>query len=244
VSGSGGGGAFPRTAFVLGAGLGTRLRPLTDTLPKPLLPVRGLPMICHIFDQLLAAGARRLIVNTHHLAGCYAKQFPDARWRGAPIHFVHEPVLLETGGGLKNIEPLLDAGDESVLVANGDVFAQPDLGALAAAHHAAGGDALATLLLRTDAEPRKARLDTATGAVLDMRGRLGATGGVECLFTGFYCVRRAFLAHIPPATALSVVETFLALIAARAGSVRGVLSNAGEWRDLGELGEYRKFAGA
>jgi NDP-sugar pyrophosphorylase family protein len=60
---------FPRTAFILGAGLGTRLRPLTENCPKPLLPLAGKPMVMQAMDRLIAAGTRRFIINTHH-CGC------------------------------------------------------------------------------------------------------------------------------------------------------------------------------
>jgi len=235
-------GDAPRTAFVLGAGLGTRLRPLTAARPKPLLPVRGQPMICHVFAAAAAAGVRRFIVNTHHCAGAYQTAFPDGSWRGLPVRFVHEPVLLDTGGGLKNIEPLLDARDTSLLVCNGDIFAAPNLSALFAAHAAAPA-ALATLLLRTTGEPRNVRFDPQNGTVLDLRGRLGAAGGEPRLFTGIYCARREFFAELaPPAAAESVVEAFLRCIAARPGTIRGVTDDSGHWHDLGTVAEYEAVA--
>ena len=67
----------PRTAFVLGAGLGTRLRPLTDELPKPMLPVGGRPMIESCFERLRAAGVRRIIVNTHWKPEAYERTYPE-----------------------------------------------------------------------------------------------------------------------------------------------------------------------
>ncbi|HQL25320.1 MAG TPA: sugar phosphate nucleotidyltransferase, partial [candidate division Zixibacteria bacterium] len=73
------------TAFVLGAGLGKRLRPLTEGWPKPLLPVWGRPMISYAFERLRAAGIGRFIVNTHHRADRYRDIFPDGRWGGVPI---------------------------------------------------------------------------------------------------------------------------------------------------------------
>jgi mannose-1-phosphate guanylyltransferase len=227
-----------RTAFVLGAGLGTRLRPLTERLPKPLLPVGGLPMICRMLDNLAAAGVRRFIINTHHRAEAYAEAFPGGAWRGIPVSFSHEPVLLDTGGGLKNIEPLLGADDRDLFVCNGDILAAPDFARLAAAHAASG--ALATLLLRSRGEPRNARFDPASGRLLDLRGRLGAAGGVPCLFAGIYCASRAFLGEIPAGKAESVVEAFLRCIPR--GAVRGLLDDSGEWSDLGTPEEYARAA--
>ncbi|HYF36671.1 MAG TPA: sugar phosphate nucleotidyltransferase, partial [Prosthecobacter sp.] len=110
-----------RKAFVLGAGLGERLRPLTDQLPKPLIPVFHRPLITYAFDHLIAAGVEELVVNTHHLPEAYAHEFPNRRYRGLPIHFRHEaPVRLETAGGIANVQDLL--GDEPFIVYNGDIL--------------------------------------------------------------------------------------------------------------------------
>ena len=89
-----------KTAFILGAGLGARLRPLTDTTPKPLLPVGGRPIITYAMEHLLTVGVERFIVNTHHLADLYLQVFPDGKWRGTPVIFRYEPNLLDTAGGL------------------------------------------------------------------------------------------------------------------------------------------------
>lgn len=226
---------FPRTAFLLGAGLGTRLRPLTEHCPKPLLPLGGEPMICRAMNALLARGVERFIINTHHAAEVYAEKFPQKNFRGAPIFFVHEPTLLDTGGGLKNIENLLVPADENLLVYNGDILADLDLGKLAGTH--AAGDALATLLLRTD--PRgNVNFDDATQAVCDLRDRLGNAGTRRCRFTGIYVVARKFFDEIPVGKIESVVETFLRVIARGKNKIRGVIDDAGTWRDLGTPEEY------
>jgi len=88
-----------RTAFLLGAGRGERLRPWTETCPKPLLPIRGRPLITYAMDHLLTVGVKRFIVNTHYQAEHYSAAFPHRHWRGCPIILVYEPILLNTGGG-------------------------------------------------------------------------------------------------------------------------------------------------
>ncbi|HQP25897.1 MAG TPA: sugar phosphate nucleotidyltransferase, partial [Smithellaceae bacterium] len=70
------------TAFILGAGLGTRLRPLTENTPKPLLPIGGRPIITYAMEHLREAGVKRFIVNTHHCAQKYAEAFPEGSWQG------------------------------------------------------------------------------------------------------------------------------------------------------------------
>src|SRR5204862_3628844 len=99
-----------KQAFVLGAGLGTRLRPLTDDLPKPLVPIFHKPLITFALDHLVDIGIRKILINTHRLPEAFAKAFPENSYAGASLTFVHEPVLLETGGGSKRIETQLAVG--------------------------------------------------------------------------------------------------------------------------------------
>ncbi len=227
---------FPKTAFLLGAGLGTRLRPLTDRCPKPLLPLGdGEPMLCHTMATLLAHGVERFIVNTHHAADVYAEKFPQKNFRGAPLTFVHEPVLLDTGGGRKNFAPVRVPADENLLVYNVDILASLDLKKLALAH--AKNGALATLLLRTDARGNVNFCD-AKNTVCDMRDRLGVAGTRRCKFTGIYLVSRAFFNEIPAGKIESVVEAFLRVIARGNEEIRGVVDDVGAWRDLGTRADY------
>src|ERR1700740_2121101 len=99
-----------RTAFVLGAGLGTRLRPLTDLVPKPLLPIFGKPIISFALDHLIAHGVERFVINTHHLPEQLNRLFDSGFYRGREVHLIYEPALLETGGGIRNAAGLI--GDE------------------------------------------------------------------------------------------------------------------------------------
>src|SRR5208337_4208808 len=96
-----------KTAFILGAGLGTRLRPLTENIPKPLLTIGGRPIITYAMEHLHSIGVKRFIINTHHCAEKYAEAFPKNNWEGIPITFCHELILLDTAGGIKNIEDLI-----------------------------------------------------------------------------------------------------------------------------------------
>jgi MurNAc alpha-1-phosphate uridylyltransferase len=107
----------PKSAMVLAAGLGTRLRPLSDTRPKPLIEVAGQPLIGHALDRLALAGVERAVVNLH-----YKPEMIEAALAGRTrprIEFSREPELLETGGGLKQALPLLG---ETFFTLNGDVF--------------------------------------------------------------------------------------------------------------------------
>lgn len=138
-------------AFLLAAGLGTRLKPLTDALPKALVPVHGLPMLDRLAAALTRGGVTELGLNTHHLAGMVERHLEAAESIGhfasypdIPAHLFHEPVLLGTGGGLLNASAFWPPG--ALLVWNADILADLDPAALMAAHENGSG-ALATLVV-------------------------------------------------------------------------------------------------
>ena len=107
----------PRTAMVLAAGLGTRLRPVTETIPKPLIEINGGTLLDHAIDQLALVGVERVVVNVHYKASLIAAQL--ARRDHPHIEISHEAELLDTGGGVAQALPLL--GDVFFVV-NSDVF--------------------------------------------------------------------------------------------------------------------------
>jgi MurNAc alpha-1-phosphate uridylyltransferase len=109
--------APPRSAMVLAAGLGTRLRPITDTIPKPLVEINGRSLLDHALDRLALAGVERVVVNVHYKAAMIANHLTS---RGHPqIELSEEAELLDTGGGVARALPLLG---EAFFVVNGDVF--------------------------------------------------------------------------------------------------------------------------
>lgn len=224
---------FPRTAFILGAGLGTRLRPLTESTPKPLLPLGGAPLVVRAMDRLAAAGVRRFLINTHHCPEAWRQAFPSGDHRGIPLTLVHEPELLETGGGLANIAGLLGEEDPHLAIWNGDILADPDLALLARDHLGSGAEA--TLLVRTDGPNRNVRVNR-KGAVTDLRDRLGATD-TAYQFTGICLVTRAFARSLPP-DRVSLVEHFVSRVADRPGSVRASLDTGATWDDIGTPEAY------
>src|SRR5438309_5991365 len=131
-------------AFVLGAGRGTRLRPLTDYLPKPLVPIFQKPLITFALDHLIDLGIESFVINTHRLPEQFANAFPNWTYRDRPVRLVHEPELLGTGGGIKNIEPYLES--EPFIVYSGDVLTDMDLQPLIDEHFRCGNHV--TLALR------------------------------------------------------------------------------------------------
>jgi mannose-1-phosphate guanylyltransferase len=218
-----------KTAFILGAGLGTRLMPLTRECPKPLLPLGGRPIITYAMDHLRQSGIERFIVNTHHRAEVYEQVFPGHAWRGVPIIFRHEPDLLDTGGGLKNIEDLLDEG-ETLMVYNGDILTDIPLVELVDHHFRAGKEA--TLALRSNGNPRNVNLDAA-GAICDFRQVLGNPGVGACLFTGVYIIEKSLLKRLKPGAKQDIITVFIEMIREEPGAVAGVVIDAGQWNDIG-----------
>ncbi len=223
-----------KTAFILGAGLGTRLRPLTERCPKPLLPIGGRPVITYAMDHLLSIGVDRFIVNTHHCPEVYAEKFPDNTWRGVPIIFRHEPTLLETAGGLKNIEDLLEE-DEAIICYNGDVLCDFLLQRLVISCEEKRAEI--TLVLRSAGPLLNVEINE-HGEICDLRHTLGNPGIQSCLFTGVYAVETTFLQHLEAGKVESVIPVFLRRITDRPGSVRGIIIDDGRWHDIGSVGEY------
>lgn len=222
----------PSTAFVLGAGLGTRLKALTAHLPKPLLPVCNTPLITRAFAHLRDAGALNFVVNTHWQAGAYANAFPESSWEGCPLAFSHEsPEVLETGGGLKHAaESGLLPDAEPFWVYNGDILSTLPLREAWEAHQRAGNEV--TLVLRSKDGPLQVGFDSASGRITDLGRRLHPEVEPKFLFTGIYLVEPAFLRRIPPGVKISVVPTFVEMIQAGA-RLGGVVIDSGDWWDLG-----------
>ena len=135
----------PTVGMVLAAGRGERLRPLTDTVPKPMVPVIGRPLLDHAIDRLTAAGVTRIVVNVHHLGEQIAAHLKGRM--GPEIVISKEATALETGGGVTQALPLL--GDQPFYVVNGDSLwldgAVPTLDRLAAAFDPTRLDAMLLL---------------------------------------------------------------------------------------------------
>ncbi len=216
-------------AFILGAGLGTRLKPLTDSLPKPLVPLYHEPMVNYALRHCMSCGIDSFAINTHHLPDAWGEKFPDGEFMGAKIDFFYEEELLETGGGIKNVAPFV--GGDSILVYNGDILTDLDLSALMDAHVSSGD--VATLALFPSGPNCNVAVDG--DRVVDMRHGLGVDAG-SYQFTGIYCIRPEILDLIPAGEKVSVVPAFLELV--KGGKLGAFVSGSAIWHDLGSRGSY------
>jgi len=131
-------------AMILAAGKGTRLYPLTETLPKPMVPVNGTPVLEHTVRLLRDHGVRRIAINLHHLPESVRNHFGDGSRFGVDIRYSEETELLGTAGGVKNLETFFE---DPFLVIYGDVLTDLDLTALVAFHRSRAGQPHATLAL-------------------------------------------------------------------------------------------------
>jgi MurNAc alpha-1-phosphate uridylyltransferase len=175
---------MPDVAMVLAAGLGTRLRPITDKLPKPLVEVAGRTILDRVLDALLDSGVARCVVNTHYLAPMIEAHL--ARRVAPGVELSREDELLDTGGGVARALPSL--GDESFFVINADILWQEGPGGAALARLAADFDAgLMDALLLVVPRERSVGYDGPGDFMIDDRGRLKRRGRVAAapyVFTG------------------------------------------------------------
>lgn len=225
----------PEQAFILGAGLGTRLRPLTDELPKPLIPLWNKPLISYALDHVMAdLGVSEFMVNTHHLPECYDRAFPDGKYGGSQLSFRKEPVLLDTGGGIENVRDWLRP-DQSFIVYNGDILTDLPLERAWQSHLENGN--IATLILRSSGSELRVGWDEDSGKVVDLRGRIDPDWPHRFQFTGIYLISPEFWPFLEPNKIESVVLGFLRAI--RGGArVGGVVIDEGQWSDVGERQSY------
>jgi NDP-sugar pyrophosphorylase family protein/tRNA A-37 threonylcarbamoyl transferase component Bud32 len=221
-------------AFILGAGLGKRLAPLTLRRPKPTLEILGRPLMDYIFEHVKSAGVREVVINTHHYPEKYEELFGKGEKSGLKIQYSYEEILLDTGGGLKKAQALL--GNQTLLMYNGDILTDGDLSE-AIEHHRSTGN-LATLILGKFNANQNVNLN-AQGQITDLRGVLGDKDNPKFVFTGIQIVEPALFQHIPEGQIISIVDVYLDLI--RQGlKIGGHVWKDCYWTDIGDLKAYQQ----
>jgi NDP-sugar pyrophosphorylase family protein len=224
-------------AMVLAAGVGSRLRPLTDSLPKALLEVGGRTMLEIVVERLKAAGVTEIIVNVHHLPDQIAGFIRARGSFGIRVELSREEVLLDTGGGLKKASWFFDDG-RPFLVHNVDVLTDLDLGRLLAAHSESG--ALATLAVRERTSRRQ--------LLFDDQGRLAGrreTGSPDewagpelpsarpLAFDGIHALSPAIFERLSEGGVFPVTRAYLRL-AKEGERIQCFRSDASWWADIGD----------
>jgi len=221
--------------MILAAGYGTRLAPVTDHIPKPLLPVGGRPLLDLIIDGFDRTGIRIIGVNTHHL-GAMVEDHVAGRPDSSRFNLFPEAEILGTGGALHGARDFL-GGAENFLLHNGDVLCDADMKELVEEH--LGSGALATLLL-TDWPAVNSVVLSAEGRIVSIAGQPGGNFAGETrnlTYTGIGVFSSRILAEIGPGFS-SLIDPLVRALAVAPESVRGFAPDDFNWSDLGTLARY------
>lgn len=206
-------------AFILAAGRGERMRPLTDHTPKPLLPAGGKPLIVWHLERLAAAGFKEIVINHAHLGSLIEQTLGDGSQWGLHIQYSPEPPgALETAGGIASALPLL--GNQPFLVVNGDVYCDLDFGRFA------GWTAGMAHLVMVENPAHH----TAGDFSLDGERVTYANGEQTLTYAGIGVFSPAFFADVQPGTVMKLRPLLDAAIAT--GTLTGE-RYTGRWVDVG-----------
>ncbi|RJR40620.1 MAG: NDP-sugar synthase [Deltaproteobacteria bacterium] len=217
-------------AAILAAGLGTRLRPLTELVPKTLLPILNRPLLGLLLAQLEDAGFLQAAVNTHHLGEQVQRFLASQPW-SLNLSISPEPELLGTGGGLRQLGEILRAG--TFLAVNGDILTDLDLAAVYRSHQP---EAMTTLVLQDFPAFNNVWID-AQGRLAGVGDRPGTAAGPPLAYTGVQVVGRKMLDYLPPAGYYDLVAAWRQALAA--GERIDTLVVSGHfWQDVGSLQGY------
>jgi len=229
-------------AIILAAGFGTRLRPLTNTIPKPLLPVAEQPLIVWNLRLLRDHGITEVIVNLHHLGDQIEHYLGSGSQLNMHITYSREEVILGTGGGIKQAEQFLRGlSDDAFLVLNGDTLIDVDLSQLIDYHVTHGG--LATMVVRDDPDVDRwgaLELDD-TDRILTILGRGRPTANTiqkirRKMFAGVHIMNPLLLHDIPIGQKSSIINPYMDWLE-QDTKIYGY-QTTGYWSDVGTLERY------
>ena len=209
-------------AMLLAAGRGSRLAPLTDRTPKPLLPVQGQSLIQRILGRLKQAGISEAVINTHHLGQQIEREIGDGAALGLPIHYSRESELLETGGGIKKALPLIK--DNVFMVCNADIYTDFDFAN--APSELGKGDLAHLVLVPTPASRDSGDFDCASGRV--------HSRGTDYVYAGIALIHQDLFIGSPQG-AFSLRDLLFAAVGN--GQVSGQI-HYGKWTDIGTPDVY------
>jgi NDP-sugar pyrophosphorylase family protein len=224
-------------AMILAAGRGERLRPITDTIPKPLVVVGGRPLIDYALDCVASAGIRFAVINLHHLGHLIREHVGDGSRFGLEVVYSDESVLQDTGGGIRDARRYLEGC--SFVTLNADTIVNVDLLKLAESHRSHG--ALATMVLRKDARMRQFGIidiesDGRVGRFLG-RAREGVREPLEpFMYTGVQALDSRVFEYLDHEGPFSITKISYPAMLAAGELVRGE-SYGGTWITVGTPAE-------
>ncbi len=215
-----------KTAMILAAGQGTRLRPCSAYRPKPLFPVLGRPLILHTIDLLRRAGFQKIIVNAYYLAD----QIIDILSSEPDIVIQKEAIELGTGGALRLA--MDNFGSGPVLITNGDIFHHIDYGAIYESHVGSGRDL--TMLMHD--YPRFNTVWVDNGELKLFRPEHPLNSGISLAFTGIQVLKPGILTDIKPGVFVDIIDYYQQYIN-NGGFIRAALTDD-FWYDMGTAADY------
>jgi NDP-sugar pyrophosphorylase family protein len=221
-------------AMVLAAGLGTRMRPLTHVLAKPVLPVLGRPLLHWTLELLAAHGVSEVMINLHHLPRTVRAAVGDGRAFGLKVSYSFEREILGTGGGPRKVRRWI--GDAPLLLLNGDVVFDFDLSALRRAHERSGAPATLGLIPNPDPRRYSAVVTGPDGRVRSLAGLPRPARGTVSMFTGVHILDPALLERLSPGPSDTVRDLYAPLVAEGRPPLGVRLK--GPWYDLGSPSLY------
>ena len=213
-------------AMILAAGLGKRLRPITCKVPKPLLPVRGIPLIDYNLWLFKNAGIKEVVINLHHLGSQIKRYVGSGKKYDLKICYSNEPRILGTGGGVKKVEKFF--GRSPFLVINADVLINIDLKKVIAHHFKKGG--IATMVVR-----RLKQGEDYSRLSIGKSGRLKCFGKGAYMFTGVQILDPVIFRFLKKPSCL-IKDGYKKLLAN--GLPVSTYLHKGYWNDIGALERY------
>ncbi len=218
--------------FILAAGFGERLKPITHTVPKSLIPVLNLPAICYAIFLLKEAGIKHVICNLHYRHKDIIRFFEERHLFGLDISFSIEDTILGTGGGLKKCEQFLK--DDEILLINSDIILNIHLASLIDFHQ--GSSSPATLLLHeTDRAGRIGPVGVRDGCVLDFNNILGTGLSSNLIYSGIALLSPEIFGYLNDGFSSVVNTGYVGLIN---NATLGYYEHKGFWHDIGALDTY------
>jgi NDP-sugar pyrophosphorylase family protein len=225
-------------AMIFAAGLGTRMRPLTEDLPKALLPLNGRPLIHYTLLLLRKYGITQVIINLHHHGQKIKDDLGEGERFGMKIAYSEEPEILGTGGGLRKVAGFLSDGP--FLVMNSDILVDLDFEKVMDFHNRK--KAVSTLVLREDkdADEWGALHINPQDQIRQIRNQPACReeGLIKRMFTGIHVVEPGVFKYLPPSGFYHIMDAYLNML--REGERLVGYTMLGYWLDLGTQARYRK----
>jgi ADP-glucose pyrophosphorylase len=238
-----------KSAFILAAGKGTRLRPLTEKIPKPLLPVFHKPLMTFALDHCIALDIENIAINTCHLYEAFYDAFQVqevqasfglGHYEGRTLTLFHENPILETGGALRNARSVLEQG--TFLVHNGDILTDAPLQDLI--DHHIQSKSMVTLLLRHEGAAKNVAYNVSSGEIEGFSGTwnalpsLATKNSLPMVYTGIAVMEPSFLDWIPIEGPSSMIPAFIKAIEHKQKVGGFLLPHNYFWSDLGTPASY------